>query len=921
MCKRLSFSALLIFFLFRAVAQENENILISYEFQNSTLSQLAAVIESKTPFHFYYDSSEVDSIRINLSVHEMTTPRILDQALKNTDVFYSIDRNKNIFITKKIRLLTQLQEGFYKKEIIGDGSGETRSLLNRIEKTKTIKSGSDNKIYEIGPHSNLDAKAYYILTGYIRNAKNGEAVINATLFSENQQKGLNTDQYGRYSLTIAAGKQVLEVQAIGMKDGKFQVIVNGDGRLDIELAEQVNTLKTVVVSTRKKANINGLQLGIEHLNIIRIKKIPAAFGESDVLRAVTTLPGVKSVGEASTGFNVRGGSADQNLVLFNEGTIYNPSHFFGLFSAFNPDIIKDIQLYKSSIPARYGGRLSSVLDIITREGNNKKVTGSAGIGLITSRFNIEGPIVKNKTSFLFGGRSSYSNWLMQFLPEDIKESRASFYDANLTISHHLNLKNDLYITSYISNDKFNLSKDTTYQYSNKDVSLKWKHSFSNKLVTVFTAGFDQYLYNIKSQRNKVNAYKLSFDINQANFKADFNYYINSQHSLNFGSSTIHYLLHSGSFTPIGDQSRVAPDIIPAEQALESAVYISDKFSVNNKLSVEGGLRYSIFNYLGPKSVNIYASGLPIEDVNLLQTHNYPKGAFIKTYSAPEYRMSLRYAFTTNFSIKAGYNSLNQYIHMLTNTTAISPTDIWKLSDPNIKPQQGDQISLGFYKNLRSNSIETSVEVYYKKINNYLDYKPGATLLLNHSIEQEIIETKGRGYGLEFMVKKEEGKLNGWISYTYSRILLKSTDPLLGTLVNNGNEYPANYDIPHSLNLVGNFTVNHRFSVSVNSNYSTGRPITLPVGVYYYAGSQRVLYLGRNQNRIPDYFRTDLSLNIDGNHKVKQLTHNSWTIGVYNLTGRKNPYSIYFISQDGIINGYKLSIFGSILPFVNYNIRF
>jgi hypothetical protein len=379
-------------------------------------------------------------------------------------------------------------------------------------------------------------------------------------------------------------------------------------------------------------------------------------------------------------------------------------------------------------------------------------------------------------------------------------------------------------------------------------------------------------------------------------------------------------LHPGSLRPRGEASLVTEDIVPAEQAVESALYLSDRYNITSKLSINTGIRLSVFNYLAPQSINIYNPGIPKEESTIIESKYYGNG-IIKTYGGPEYRFSMRYAFTNRFSIKAGFNSLYQYIHLLTNTTAIAPTDVWKLSDPNIRPQKGSQVSLGLYKNFKSNTIETSVEVYYKKLKNFLDYKSGAKLVLNHHIETDVVNTAGKAYGVEVLLKKTKGKLNGWISYTYSRILLKMDDSTISQPINHGDYYPASYDKPHDITLAGNFKVNHRFSLSLNMTYSTGRPISIPVGRFYYAGSERVLYSDRNSYRIPDYFRTDFSMNIDGNHKVKQKTHNSWTIGCYNLTGRKNPYSIYFVSENGRVNGYKLSIFGSIIPFINFNIRF
>ena len=618
---------------------------------------------------------------------------------------------------------------------------------------------------------------------------------------------------------------------------------------------------------------------------------------------------------------MRGGSADQNLILFNDATIYNPSHFFGLFSAFNPEVVKDVELYKSSIPARYGGRLSSVLNVNSREGNKKNITGSAGIGLLTSRLSIEGPLIKDRSSFILGGRTTYANWLLNLLPNQYKNSKASFYDLNLVISHTFNKKNSMYITGYASRDHFNLNSDTTYGYGNSNVSVKWKHVFNNKLNSLVTGGYDRYDYNISSNKLPLTAYKLSFDINQTYIKVHFNYYLNSKNTLDFGLNSMLYKLHPGSYQPVGQPSLVVPDKVAAQQALESALYVSDHYNINSSLSVDAGIRYSMFNSLGPQNVNIYAAGLPKTVDNIVAVQPYSSGNFVKTYSGPEYRLSMRYSFTDSFSVKAGFNTQRQYIHVLSNTTAVAPTDIWQLSDPNIKPQWGEQYSLGVYKNFKSNTIEASVEVYYKNIKNYLDYKSGAVLVMNHHIETDVIETKGKAYGVELLIKKLTGKLNGWISYTYSRVLLKMDDPTAGEAINHGMYYPANYDKPHDITVISNYRVTHRFSLSLNATYSTGRPITLPAGLYYYAGAQRTLYTDRNAYRIPDYFRTDFSMNIDGNHRIHQKTHNSWTFGVYNLTGRKNPYSVYYVTENGVVNGYKLSIFGSAIPFVNFNISF
>ncbi|HTQ66821.1 MAG TPA: TonB-dependent receptor [Puia sp.] len=920
--------SLLIFFFvlmgFNGIvsAQQNKQALITANFQSVAIDSFAYELEIQSGYRFYYDPSRFDSLRITLSVNQQPLMKVLDLAFAGTNFYFSTDASGRVFISQGQAVKTNLPEGLFSGVI-----GNKQSAVNipgpeEEPKRKTgQKAAIENKIYEIGDKNADNGQPRATIAGYVIDASNGEHVVGASVYVEKSYIGVSTDQYGYYSISLPKGRYILNIQSIGMRDTRRQIVLYGQGKMNIELQPQVMTLKNVIVSAQKLSNVRSTQMGVQKIDIKTIKQVPVVFGEADLLRVVLTMPGVKSVGESSTGLNVRGGSADQNLILFNDATIFNPSHFFGLFSAFNPETVKDVQLYKSSIPARYGGRLSSVLDINGREGNQKNFTGVAGIGVLTSRLEIEGPLIKDKSSFIIGGRTTYANWLLNLLPDQYKNSRASFYDITFNISHQINKKNNLYITGYLSKDRFNLNSDTIYSYSNKNISLKWKHIFGNKLYGLFSTGYDGYEYNISSDQNPLNGYKLSFDINQLYFKAHFNYYLSPNHTVEFGLNSIFYKLHPGSYQPWDSKSLVIPDVVAAEQGLESALYLSDHYNISPTLAIDAGIRYSVFNYLGPQNVNTYPVGQPKTEDNITGTIYYPSGKFIKTYSGPEYRVSARYSFSEDFSMKAGYNTQRQYIHVISNTTAQAPTDIWKLSDPNIKPQYGDQLSLGFYKNFKSNTIETSVEVYYKNIKDYLDYKSGAILVLNHHIETDVFNTKGKAYGVELLLKKATGKLNGWISYTYSRTFLKMDDSTAGEVINRGQYYPANYDIPNEITLVGNYRITHRYSFSLNMTYATGRPITIPIGTFYYSGSLRTLYADRNSYRIPDYFRTDVAINIDGNHKVTQRYHVSWTIGVYNLTGRKNPYSVYFISENGIVNGYKLSIFGSAIPYLNFNIAF
>ncbi len=905
----------------RCVAQEAQPVAVTLDLHQVTYTDFLQALEKQTGYRFFYDTADFDSTRIDVSVQAQPLSHVLQSAFSGTGISFSVDRFHHVFVARGDAINTGLPQGFFDKVDSGRfAAGDTvHDYLEDVGKTAVATI--ENKLYVIGDKANGHLPGKVNLAGYALDAATGEPVVGASIYVENPRVGVSSDQYGYYSISLPRGRHVLNIQSIGMRDTRRLVMVYGDGKMNIELHTQVMTLKKVIVSAEKASNIKGTAMGVQKIDIRTIKQVPVVFGEADVLRVVTMLPGVQTVGESSTGLNVRGGSADQNLVLFNDATIYNSAHFFGFFSAFNPEVVKDVELFKSSMPARYGGRLSSVLDINGREGNKRNFAGSAGIGLLTSRLNIEGPIVKDKTSFILGGRTTYADWLLQDLPTQYKNSRASFYDVNLTVSHEINKKNNLYLTGYMSEDHFNLNNDTTYGYGNRNINLKWKHIFSNKWNSVFSAGYDRYQYSISSSENPVNAYNLGFNINQLYFRANFNYYLSSSHTLEFGLNTLRYKIHPGFYLPVSTKSLVVPDTLQQEQAQESALYLGDHYTVSNDFSVDAGIRWSVFNYLGPATVNNYAPGLPLTVQTQTGTTPYSSGAFIKTYGGPEFRLSLRYILTENFSLKAGYNTSRQYINMLSNTTAMAPTDIWKLSDPNIRPQYGEQYSLGAYRNFKSNTIETSIEVYYKRIQDYLDYKSGAQLIMNHHIETDVLETHGKAYGVELLVKKTTGKLNGWVSYTYSRILLQQNNPNEGPLINNGHWYPADYDKPNDAVVVANYRLNHRFSLSANATYSTGRPITLPIGVFYYSGSLRTLYADRNAYRIPDYFRADFSMNIEGNHRVHQKTHNSWTVGVYNLTGRHNPYSVYYLSENGLVNGYKLSIFGSAIPFVNFNIRF
>ncbi|MBL7856662.1 MAG: TonB-dependent receptor [Cyclobacteriaceae bacterium] len=906
------------FISFNSFSQRKE--LITDSFDSILFEEFAKRIENKTSYNFYYNPAQVDSLVVTLKIENELMTDVLNRVFAGTDFRFVIDKENNIFITKGREILGALPEDFFSKK--PDGVKQQMDFdLSDYEKKEKKKNQVESKLYSIGiKTSNLQGSAS--IAGYVRNALTGEPVIGASIFVENPVIGVGTDAFGYYSITLPKGRHTLNIKSIGIKPAQRQIMLYSDGKLDIEVEEDVTPLKEVIVESDRDVRVTGMQMGLEKLDIKTMKQMPSALGEVDVLKVMLALPGVQSVGEGANGINVRGGATNQNLILFNDATVYNPSHLFGFFSTFNPDILKSVELYKSGITADYGGRLSSVLDVKTREGNLKKFSGSGGISPITGRLTLEGPIIKDKTSLILSGRSTYSDWLLRQIDSpELKNSTASFYDVNAILTHQINDKNNLYASVYLSKDKFSLNSDTLYSYSDRNASLKWRHSFNNKLYSVFTAGASEYKYDISSDNNPVNAFTLDFAVQQLNAKADFSFFQNQKNTITTGVSTTHYKLWPGNQQPNGSTSIITPDVLEPEQGLESAIYIGDNYEVNSKLSIYIGTRYSLYQYLGPKKVYQYASNLPLEERNTIDSTFYDKGETITTYHGLEPRLSLRYILPRNSSVKLSYNRMRQYIQMLSNTTAIAPTDIWKLSDPYIRPQIGDQISIGYYKNIGRKQYETSAEVYYKITQQALDFKGGAVLLLNHQIETDVIEAFGKAYGIELMLKKATGKLNGWITYTYSRSLLQTRNPYPSETINGGKFFPSNYDKPHAANFIGNYKFSRRVNFSLNVTYSTGRPLTIPLGQYELNGSKRLYYSDRNQFRIPDYFRVDASLNFEGNHKIKKLAHSSWTLAVYNLTGRDNAYSIFFESKDGTIQGYKLSVFAQPIPTLTYNFRF
>ena len=785
----------------------------------------------------------------------------------------------------------------------GQGIGLPEGYFDEVkEDTVTVRYADNaiitsykNKIYTIGSAA-LAKPGSKTVEGTVIEYESDLPLPGVLVHDEKTSAYTRTDARGRYKIKLPEGENVLNFDAESKEPLALKVIVLSDGSMDVIMTEKVTMLKSAVVSAESMANHRTASLGVERIGARTLSKVPTAFGEGDVLKAVLTLPGVKSVGEASAGFNVRGGSADQNLILFNESTIYNPTHMFGIFSSFNPDVVDNVELFKSSIPAEYGGRVSSVLKVKSKEGDSQKWKGSAGIGLLTSRLQLEGPLSKGKTTMVASARTTYSNWILGLLPKDSEYAggKADFLDANLGITHHFDSKNTLQAFGYFAKDMFVFGKDTTFHYKNYNASMIFRHRSDDGGSFNISAGYDHFDNRVSIYSWDYDANDISTYIRQTFLKGNRVRPLNDAHTLSYGIHLLGYGLDPGIQKPYGEFSQVRERSLDREYAVEPSLYASDNWNISDRFSMDGGLRLSSYYALGNRR------------------------AF---YAGPEFRLSGKYMLADNLSVKGGVNMMRQYIHLISNTTAISPMDTWKLSDSDIKPTKGWQAASGIYWTNLDTGIDFSAEAYYKGTTNHLDYKSGAVLTMNENLAEDLVPVRGRSYGVELMAKKTTGNLTGWLSYSYSRAKFREMLDRGNETISGGNWYNAPYDKPHEVKFAGNYAITHRYSFSVNVEYSTGRPVTVPIGSYTYFNTWRLAYSDRNSHRIPDYFRTDIAFNIDPGHYLLAWAHATFTIGVYNVTGRKNPYSVFFTTYYGRVAGHMLSVFATQIPYVNLNLLF
>ncbi|WP_282132373.1 TonB-dependent receptor [Cellulophaga baltica] len=775
----------------------------------------------------------------------------------------------------------------------------------------------------------------FSLSGTISELKSNETLIGVTIAVPQLATGVTTNEYGFYSLSLPEGEYTLEISYLGYKTLSKTISLTQNTKLNLQLEEAAEQLEEIVlVENVEKTDLDTPQMSVNNLAVKTIKKIPVVLGESDVLKAIVLLPGVSNAGEGSSGFNVRGGSADQNLILLDEATIFNSSHLFGFFSVFNPDAIKDIKLFKGGIPSRYGGRVSSVLEIFQKEGNSKEFKANGGIGIVASRLLLEGPIIKDKAAFLIGGRSSYAHL---FLPLFDIDNKAYFYDLNTKLNFKLNDNNNIFLSGYFGRDVFSINDSFVNTYGNAVGNLRWNHLFSDKLFSNLSLIYSDYYYGLKLD---FVGFEWNSGIQNFNLKYDLKHYLNNNLQINYGLNNNYYQFNPGKIVPSSEDSGIVEEQLIQKYANEFAAYIDVEHEITDQLSVEYGLRVSNFNRLGQDEINIYANDNPLnfntdlliyEKADPIDINTEGKKKSLKTYTNLEPRLSMSYRLDDNNSIKSSYTRLAQYLHLLSNTSSPTPLDVWTPSGSFIKPQLLDQYALGYFRNIKNGDYSLETEVYYKKIQNRIDYIDGANLIANNAIEQVILNGEARAYGLEVLFRKNEGRFQGWLSYTLSKSEQRTpgrtateTNGIspLETGINNGAWYNTPYDKTHDISLFGSYEFNEKWNFNANFVFQTGQPTNYPIGQFEYQGLTVPYYGLRNSERLPTYNRLDISATLTPLKNKDRKIKGEWVFSIYNAYNRKNAASINFSNNNetGANEAVRTSIFG-IVPAVTYNFKF
>ena len=916
----------LFFLLGIFIGQSQKLPSISGQYLATPLEEVIVDIEKQTDYKFYFINTWVNGVTVTKTFDNENINIALQAIFENTSLnFYIVETSKRIVLLENTIVYDELPNGFFGREELELENVITKQKSNVPLPTFYNTTNQNKRDYNVAKVGKSDPKSLqetYQLTGKAINSKTADAIQDLAIRVKGTNQITVTDVNGNYNLALPAGYNVLSIRAMGIESTEREVIMFNNGNLDLLMEEGLQQLDEVVVEADAYKNVEDAITGSEQIDSEESKNIPLVLGERDILSVAKALPGISSAGEGAMGLNVRGGKTDQNLVLLDDAVIYNPQHFFGIFQALNPFTTKGVDIYKGAIPMEFGGRLSSVFDIRSKNGNVEKLSGEGSIGPVTANLALEIPLEKGKSSLVVGGRGAYADWILRSLDDEaLSNSNASFFDGIIKYHNKINDKNEVKATAYYSRDAFSITSDSLYNYNNRLFSVRWDHRIGDKTNSALIVNNSNYGFGIDFDGETNTDFNLDYSINETEVKYKLRTSLNDKNTIDYGGSAKYYSVNPGSIEPDGGESDINELFIDKEQAVEAALFIGDEITVNKKLSVNLGVRYAFFAALGEATQRTYEEGMPKNESTVQDTIAYSNNENIKTYGGPEARVAARYLFTPDFSIKASLNNSYQFLHTLSNNTTVSPIDTWKLSDLNIEAQTGYQASLGFYKNFKENEYELSIEGYYKKMENVLDFKTGANLFLNENVETQILQGDGKAYGVEFLLKKKSGDLNGWLSYTYSRSLYRFDSEFSEERINNGEFFPSNFDKPHDVSVITNYRFTKRYSISANFVYQTGRPITYPVGTFRFNNADFVAFSDRNEFRIPDFYRLDLGLNIEGNHKKNKLAHSFVTISVYNVLGRNNPYSVFFVTDDGEVKALQSSIFSIPIPSITYNFKF
>jgi hypothetical protein len=910
-----------MFLAFPGYGQDHD-LLFSGSFRDIPFAEFVSAVEQQTGATFYFYDTWVSGVRVTAEGSDISLHNTLNLVLLPAGIHHYIDEFGYVYLSNENPFIPRLRypDASSAKSSIDPGNLESTSISEAEQRYMEGHEFVTPDTLVVGDGRSNQKEVF--IYGKIVNKETGEPLIGATIWVESLNTGIATDPDGRFNLLLSPGRHRVSFNYMGMEPLQVILLANSGGNLVIQMERELIPISEVVVRANRYDNVRGTQMGFERLNYKTTKEVPVTLGEKDLLKVALMLPGVQTVGEGSAGFNVRGGSADQNMINVNKVPVYNGSHLFGFFTSFSPDIVKEFSLYKSNLPARYGGRLSSMFDISTRQGNMNNFSARGGISPITAHAAIEGPIVKEKSAFVLSARSTYSDWILNRMEDpELRNSDAGFYDLTASITLEPNEKNLVKAFGFYSHDAFSLGTTNQYAYSNAGASLNLKHRFSARLAGDMALVFGQYAFSTVNTELEPAGYSHDYQIDHYELKADFKWLSLGRHKVTFGVNGICYNLIKGLVEPYGEYSLRYPVDLGSERGLELSGYLADEISLTQDLTLYMGFRYTSFTNLGPAKVLVYTEGTEANPGNVTDTLHFSSGEIVEHYSSPEPRISLTYLLGRNNSVKASYNRLQQNIFMLSNTVAISPTDQWKLCDYHISPPRVNQVSVGYYQDMPGKGINASFELYYKKLKDVVEYKDGANFIKSPHTETQVVQGDQDAYGLELMIRKNSGKLTGWLAYSYSRSMMLFDSDLPGEQINDGLRYPSNYDRPYNLSLVTNYKVTRRLSFSTTLEYITGRPVTYPISIYYLYGLEYLDYSRRNQYRIPDYFRMDLSINLEGNLKKRKLAHSFWMLSVYNLTGRSNAYSVYFRNESNRIHGYKLSIFGRPVVTLSWNFKF